>query len=433
MPTYLMKHTGSGTAPYDTWAKALPSLAAAAAAMAAGDTIKVSSTHSEAPASLSVTIPGTVGNPSRIVCVTESGASGDTGAATGALIDVTGTTFSVSGNFVCHGITFRSSAVSTGIPAFAASNGNAQVFNSCRFELTGANANAAVKFGSFTAAGGSIATVINSVFKFSHVNQRIQSDYNLRIAGGSLDGSGTAVSGIFSTGVSTRGGTVLVRDFDVSAGMTAAGNLVTAIGGGAVFTRLTRIKVPASWTGGPVTSGQLKAGDRVELIKASSGATIYEAWIEDFAGTIRDESVIKVTAQTRSYRMASNANCGIVNPLRGIPSMIPVGTSAQTLTLDVATDNVTLTDAEMYLEADYLNTAGSGLGVLLTDDAASYVATPAAQTTSTTPWTTTGLTTPIRQALAVTLTAGYSSDAVGVPVLNKASSTVYVAEETAVA
>lgn len=426
-----IKNTGSGTAPYDTWATALPSLAAAVAVMAAGDRLIVSPSHVESSATLSITVPGTVSNPSTIVCAAESGPGGHGAASTGAVVAVTGTTFSISGNFHCTGITFRSTSVSAVIASFAAGSGNLQRFKSCRFESDGGNANSHIKFGTFTGSVSSSAVVEDCTFKFSSTGQRIQFDYNLAIRGGGLDAASTAVLGLFFASASGRGGTLRADGFD-AAPAAATCSLLATIGGGGVWARMRGFKVPASWTGAPAASGQLKAGDRVSLIDASSGATLIRLWEQAYVGSVRDEGTVKVTAQTRAFRLATAAECTVAAPLVSHECELPLTGAAQTVSWPVCTDGVTLTDRDAHIEIDYYATNGSLLSSVVTDAVASTVATPVNQDTDTTPWTTTGLGSPVRQILSAAVTAGSASQALVRLVLARPSTTVFAAEQPAV-
>ena len=79
--------------------------------------------------------------------------------------------------------------------------------------------------------------------------------------------------------------------------------------------------------------------------------------------------------------------------------------SSKTVTVYTVTDNVTLTDAEAWVEVEYLGTSGFPLGNFSDDRVADLVfGTPANQTSDSSTWTTTGLATPVKQALAVSFT-----------------------------
>jgi hypothetical protein len=101
--------------------------------------------------------------------------------------------------------------------------------------------------------------------------------------------------------------------------------------------------------------------------------------------------------------------------------------SAITLTIPIITDNVTLTDAQAWLEVEYQASNTSPLGTLVStrvsDPIFGTAVNVASDTTST--WTTTGLTTPVKQKLSATITP----QAIGLIrvylVVAKPSTTVY--------
>ena len=426
-----LKSGATPSSPFASWAAAASTLAAANAVLVSGDTLNVSKLHAEATAGISLTIPGSASSVTRIFGGTEDGSSGLTDLATGAVIASNNTSFAVNGAFIAHSITWQTTSSSSLVMSFGSSTGSQQVHKNCRFELAGAGASSSIKFGAGT-SGMSCSTVLhNPVFKFGNTGQRVGVDGNYYSYGGSIDGSGSAITAIFNVGASNRSHKMLVDSFDASAAATAVDIMNTdgQSGGMATFRRM---KLPTSWSGRLVNPSNVKIGNRFELIDYSVGTTLYKTWIEDYAGQVRDESTIKVTANTRSYKMASNANCSIVSPMRSHEYFVPLSGSAQTLTLDVITDGVTLTDAEAFLEVDYFAASASSLGTILTDAAATELTTPANQATSTTTWTTTGLGSPTKQALSVTLTAGRASYAIVRAVLRKASTTVYLDDNVVV-
>ncbi len=424
-----IKTGGAASSPFATWANAATTLGGVVAPMVAGDTIFASNGSTMTTAGMTVTVPGTTASPSRIISGTEDTTSGITAVATGAVIGSTNATFSLSGNFFADAITWRQDTASTALMAIAAGSGNIQWHRDCRFEVLNSTTTAAIQLGTATGSVSSLVTLERPIFKFSATGQRLNVNYNVRILGGSIDATGTAVTGLVSLASGTRGAKLLWDDLDAT-NMAAAGNLVTAVGSGAAFARFCRAKLPASWTGAPVTSGQLKQGDRVELIDASGGSTLYRFWAMDHAGSVRDENTIKVTAQTRSFKMVSSADCSIAQPLLSHEITVDLDGTSQTVSLDLCTDNVTLTDAEAWIEVDYIAGASDLLGTVATDRVATSIATAANQTTSSTTWTTTGLSTPIRQTVSVSVTAGAASRAIVRLALAKPSTTVYVSDAT---
>jgi ABC-type phosphate transport system substrate-binding protein len=113
--------------------------------------------------------------------------------------------------------------------------------------------------------------------------------------------------------------------------------------------------------------------------------------------------------------------------------------SAQTCTVEIVHDSQgsgtssAFTDAEVWLEIQYLGTSGVPLGSVLTDAKADVLATAADQASSAVTWTTTGLTTPLKQKVAVTFTAQEIGFIHAKVVLAKASAVCYVDPKLTVA
>lgn len=427
-----LKTGGAAVSPFATWANAATTFAGSVAPMVAGDTLYVSPAHAESVAGIAVTVPGSSATPSRILCGTEGGSSGITAIGSGGVIESSNTTFTVSGSFHCEGVTWRATSGSFVQLNLAATTGSTQSFNNCKFEVTGAHTGASIKFGATSAGGVCAATVRNPIFKLGNAVQRIFIDYTVRIIGGSFDSSLAVLAGVFNLGPSGRGANLLVEDMDLSTLATNV-NIVGVITNSGNFAVFRRLKLPAAWTGGLVAAGQVRQGDRIEMADASSGATKYLLWIEAYAGSVRDESTVKVTAQPRAYKMASSANCSIVSPLRSQDYYVPLSGAAQTLTMEICTDNVTLTDQQCWLAVDYFSAAGSLLGTTVTDAAATIITAGTAQTTSAAVWTTTGLATPVKQVLSVAVTAGEASHAIVRVVVVRPSTTVYISDAVQVA
>jgi hypothetical protein len=94
---------------------------------------------------------------------------------------------------------------------------------------------------------------------------------------------------------------------------------------------------------------------------------------------------------------------------------------------------VTLTDAECWIEVQYLGTSGVPLGSFTSDAKADPLTAAANQTSSSETWTTTGLTTPIKQKLSVTFTPQEKGYIHAVIHLAKASISIYVVPKLTVA
>lgn len=103
------------------------------------------------------------------------------------------------------------------------------------------------------------------------------------------------------------------------------------------------------------------------------------------------------------------------------------------MSIEVLTDGVTLHDDDAWLEVQYLDDAGYPLGALVSDERPSQLAAAADQDASTANWTTTGITTPVKQKLSVTFAPrekGYIQARVRVA---RPSSVIYVCPQLEVA
>jgi hypothetical protein len=239
---------------------------------------------------------------------------------------------------------------------------------------------------------------------------------------------------VFSIGDSSRATKLLVQGFDFSA-LSSSVNIVKALGDGGVVAIFRDCKLPASWSGALVTSGQTKLGSRVEMHNCDNADTNYRIWVEDYAGSIKSETTIVRTGgasdgtTTLSWKMASSANThygvgGLASP--EIVKWNETTGSSITATVEIVTDNVTLKDDECWLEIQYLGTSGFPLSLFSADAKADVLATAVAQTTSTETWTTTGLATPVKQKLSVSFTPQEKGYVHAVVKLAKPSATVYV-------
>jgi hypothetical protein len=131
-----VKNTGSGTSPFDTWAKAAANLGAVTGA-AAGDRYLLSSAHAGSTTGYSLSVPGTPANPCQLLCGTEAGASGISALAATAVETITGTTFTIAGSLYAQGLIWDFTSTSSGAPNYASSNGSVQRYKDCIFRYTG--------------------------------------------------------------------------------------------------------------------------------------------------------------------------------------------------------------------------------------------------------------------------------------------------------
>lgn len=432
MADWYVDSAATGTGSGADWTNAKTTLAAAIAASATSEKIYVASTHSETSGGAGIyTFKGTNAAPQMLVSVNKTTMVPTPGASVAA----SGTGYiGIAGVVYAYGVYFSTSNAGVG----GYQNNATIVFESCRFQVIDPY-NTRIGFGSYTA---SAATVIlkNCWFYYKNAQPSTFSfgggSDTFFLGGGMLAGSAANGSGLIGEiGEAGRGhGSVVFDGFDFSALPTAT-NIVRdeVTSGSPVTLRFNNCKMPSGWTGSWIT-GSTTLGRTVIATNCDGADTNYryEAYKLSI-GSVRSETTVVRTGGATdgttpaSRKMATLAGSSYAAPLVGSESVLwneTIGTPV-TATIEVLTDGVTLTDAECWLEVQYLGTSGFPLGASASDQAA-LLATPVAQTASTATWTTTGITTPVKQKLHVTFTPQEKGFVQAVVKLAKPSTTVYV-------
>lgn len=425
-----------------TWALAKATLAGADAIEAAGDRIFLSQVHAETNASaVAYTFAGTIGNPTKIICGNDA-AQPPTSTTTGASVSTTGASnLRISGSAYFQGIAFNcgSPAQNFASPSFNFSGMAQQHYRNCDLFLIDQHPSSIVSIGSQNGGDASKTLLQGCRLKLSNAAQTIILCGSVRIDGGSIaaGSSSPTPDGLFHLGAVGMSGEVLIENFDFSV-LSATFSLITAPSGTPYGGRFVarNCKLPASWTGSLVSAAFTTPFFRAEMYNCDSGDTNYALWIEDCYGSIKHETTIVKTGGASdgttpvSWKVTSNANTNeYAGVLRSGELAIwnDVVGSAKTVTVDIVRDSATaLTDAEVWIEVEYLGTTGFPLGVEASSKRATVLTTPAAITTSTATWTTTGMTSPNKQKLSVTFTPQKKGYFVARVCVAKASATLYV-------
>lgn len=169
------------------------------------------------------------------------------------------------------------------------------------------------------------------------------------------------------------------------------------------------------------------------FVNCDSADTNYRYYKQNYQGTVTQETTIVRASGSSdgttsfSRKFVSTANSKIISPLEGPwTEFWNESLSSLTVEAEVITDGVTLTDAEAWLEVEYLGTSGFPLGVFVSDRIADDIfGTPANQTSSSETWTTTGLSSPVTQKFSVTFTPAEKGLIRARVVLAKPSTTMY--------
>lgn len=404
-----------------------------ASRMAAGDRGFVLNDHAATEAaSVAITLPGTLTSPCQLLSVNSSGA-----LAQGASETTTGTSdLDISGVAYVYGLRMNC-GTGAGAPALrvgASSGGSGEQMrlDDCDFVM---NATGAFAFVFIRADGANKGDMdlrgCRLRFAASSNQFAVLSGGSIHWQGGGALAGGTSPAAVFSL---NTGRPILIDGFDFS-GFSAGVDVFTGgWGGGRGIAR--NCKMPTSWSGSVFNAapGSLERG---ELYNVSDTDQNYRIWIEDDRGTLRDEATIVKTGGASdgdtplSWRMATTADAEY--PVRVLRSpeifsqrITDVGVS-KTITVDIVHDSVTnLTDAEIWIEVQYMGTSGFPLSTFVDDAKADVLATAADQASSAASWTTTGLTNPNEQKLEVTFTPQEKGVAIVTVCLAKASYTVYV-------
>ena len=425
---YVRSTDGSDADNGTTWALAKATLSAGLSACAAGDRLFVSQAHAE-PSGSSLNSPGTLAAPVLVICGND-GAAPPTAVATSGVV-TGGVNF--SNTLYVYGLSF----ISSGFCYFQQGSSAVQRFESCKFETTNPGSG-----GGFYSGGNNstyLTEFINCTFKWGHANNvTAMAGYTRIVGGGAAAGSATPnyCFGLFSD---RSAADVDITAFDFS----SLGSTVNIFGVGGGSGRLTvrDSKLPASWTGSLVTGTIPCKGQRFEMFNCDGADTNYRLWVEDYAGSVKQETTIVLTGGASdgttpiAWKMTTSSSAKYPAIVLESPELAVWNDSvgaAVTATVEIVHDSqgagsgAAFQDDEVWLELVHLGTSGFPLGARLTDCKADVLASAANQASSSSTWTTTGLTTPVKQKLSVTFTPQEKGFVLARVVLAKASKTVYV-------
>jgi hypothetical protein len=425
---------GAGTGA--DWANAHATLTAAIAAGAAGDTYYVAHDHAESTASaVTLTFKGTDASPDIILCVNRAGSVPPVAAdlRTTASVTTTGASaLNISGVLYCYGIIFNcgTGGTAANLVLANASGVNAR-YESCAFNLVNSGSGGRITYANSNGAG---VFWNNCTCSFASTSQGIAPGGGGKLAWVNTLGAsaitGATIPTLFFNGTISSRYELTLSGLDLSAlgsGKTIIGNSQASL------IRIINCKLNASVTVSAAPTVGHASG--IHLISSGSTTNVERNEIYLYTGTLTTETTIKRTGgasdETVSYcwKIATTANSERVFPFQTFEGAIwndDVG-SAKTLTIHTVTDNVTLTDAEIWVEVEYLGNSATPVATLITDANATVLTAPANQADdSATAWTTTGLGTPVKQKLVATFTPQMAGPIRWRVCVAKVSTTVYV-------
>jgi hypothetical protein len=453
---YVRSSDGSNSDSGLTWALAKASLSGATAIDAFGDTIFVSDAHSESSAtSLSFGTAGTLASPVSIICGDDAAQPPTAVAITGVVETTTNSAVSFSGVYYCYGLRFNIGiGSSSATPTFngASVAGSFSSLEKCIIDIRTTSASGRINMTHGASIDGTKAYWKNVDIKFAATGQRLLVAGDCVWEGGSVLSGSSAVAALVVASA-TRGGSLAVTGVDLS-NLGASLDLIDATNSSQGVKIVFRdCKLPSAWAGDMFNSTPALLGLRGEMYNCAAGDTNYALWIEDTSGSIRHETTIVRTGGASdgvtpiSWKMTARSSANYPTHVLKTPEMAIWNSTtggSKTVTAEIVHDSQgsgsgsKFTNAECWLEVVYLGTSGFPLSSIGADDvrgdnSGNILATAANQTDSSETWTTTGLTSPVKQKLAVTFTpqeAGYYLARV---CLAKASAVAYVDPKLTVA
>jgi hypothetical protein len=410
-----------------SWANAFTTLTLAFATEVAGDTLYVAHDHSESTgSSITLASSGTVANPTKVVCVDRAGTVPPVSADRRATAQVaTTSTSSINFTGFTHfdGIIFVAGN-SSSINNIVIPNGNStwMRFDNCSLRIGSTSSSSKVSI----LNSGTYVELTNTTFSFAQVGQSIQINGAFK-----WRNTASALLGTIPTTLITlpglTGGWVDVAGVDLSAaasGKTICGTIATAH---AIKCRFLDCKLNASVTKSTVPAAH--GANEVDFVRSGSAGVNYTVHSHRTSGLLTEETAIVRSGGASdgttplSWKVVTTANCNYSMPFECPPIVIWNDTTGSSVTATVEGIASALpTDAEVWLDVEYLGDASSPQGSFVNDGKADLLATAANQTTSSETWG--GSTSAFK--MACTFTPQQEGWVYARVKIGKASSTIYI-------
>lgn len=385
---------GAGTGA--DWTNAYTTLAAALAAKAAGDQFWVAQDHNATQGSAkTLASPGSQAAPCTVMCVNKAGTVPPVAAdlRTTAIEETTGA-FAISittGNTFWYGMILNNSSGATGANLTIAGSGQGHNrFKNCAINQVGTAAGNRIILGAGALDG--TYSFDDCTFSFGATGQRFQLLQSLtHIRGGTIGATGSVVTSLFEHG--SRGGSALVENVDMTNLISSSAVFPTSVGQINVVVR--NCKVGSGFVKIPTTPTR---GASLILSNVSNGDVNYEQSKYQFEGNHETSITVKRTGGFSdgttglSAKFTTNSGASINWPFRGLP--IAAWHDSEGANITVTVEGVgdprhfsaLPTNAEFWLELDYLGTAANTLGVTKSGGPATPLTAGSAYAASTEAW-----------------------------------------------
>jgi len=171
-------------------------------------------------------------------------------------------------------------------------------------------------------------------------------------------------------------------------------------------------------------------GAEIRSVECDHGTNFIRQAKHDYNGVVSEDTVrVRDNSESSySHKLVSSGYTQFYSPLRSFPIGRYNATegSSVTVRVEMLIDGVTLTNGDAWIEVNYLGSASYPLGAIASSAKGNILATASSHTTSSEGWTTTGLTSPVKQYTEVTFTPQEAGLVEIVFCLAKVSTTVYV-------
>lgn len=393
---------GAGTGA--DWANAYTTLTAALAGSSAGDDLWVSEDHAESTAgAVTLTPPGTLASPVRIMCVDHLGTVPPVSAdlRTTATVTTTGANNLLFGTGYAYwyGITFNCATGAVSADLGCAASGHwRHIFKSCKMVLVTTGAGARFYWGGAGLTQSHEVQFINTTVKFGHTSQYIglvRGRFTWTDTASAIDTAVASPTTLFQSGPSPSSIIVNIDGVDFS----ALGSGKTIFG---AFTALVDVTMRDCKVNSAATliTQQTIHGTRIRLFRATAAANNYMDEVHAYEGSQVVSTAVKRTSGASdgttgfSWKITSTANSKWYAPFvcEQIRAWNATTGSAVTVTLEGVGDprqfSALPKNDEFWFDVGYLGSATDGQGTFKTGTKADALATGSALTASTQAWDT---------------------------------------------
>lgn len=397
MTAYYVRSGAAGAGTGADWTNAYTTLAAAFSGKAAGDIFYMSEDHSESQASLmTLTSPGTIGNPAFVYCVDHLGTVPPVSAdlrTTASMATTANNSITFAGTgAVYYGVIFLAGN-STGAPAInlvGANSASIKLVN-CSLRI-GSTGGGVIAIGNAGSSQSSYVELDNTTAQFAAVGNSIQICGTLRWRNTASALLGTIPTTLFGFSAA-RGGRLICEGVDLSAagaGKTLVGNTAGATG---ITAQFTDCKVNASVT--LASTPGTHDGPQIDFVRVGSSGINYNHTRVRYTGTLSEEITIVRTGGASdgttplSWKIVTTANSTWQFPFETAPIAIwnDVTGSSVTATLQgIWGGGAVPNNDEIWIDVEYLGDASSPKASFVNDTKADPLAAAAGQTAGSGTW-----------------------------------------------